>query len=279
MIPETAVNYSLAAKHLWEQGEISFDRWKCGAPGSSIGPEQAADTGLPSCIHFPLDAGDPAFFESDWDLIKQQMNETGTPFLNLHLNAKRSFFTEASLEGERKMVRDRFLTAVDGACRIFGPDKVICENVIYRGENGPYLRASVEPDLITEVIKETGAGLLLDTAHARITCEYLDGIETLDYLEQLPLEAIREVHVTGSLETDGRLRDSMPMTTVDWLNAFRVLSQCGQKERSGQQRLAGRPWLVALEYGGVGKGYEWRSDPMVIKQDLLFLSELVKTLF
>lgn len=277
--PEIAINYSVAADELLRAGRITFDRWKCSPPDDVAGPQLTASSGLPCYVHFPLDAGDPAFHDSDWESIQRILEETRTPFLNLHLNAKKSHFPNIASQNERQVVRDRFLAAVEKVCRLFGPEKVICENVIYRGESGPYLRSSVEPDLITEVIRETGAGLLMDTAHAQISCEYLTGVTTLDYLQELPLEEIREVHVTGSQEAEGRLRDSMPMTTIDWLNAHRVLDQKGPGLSHKDFRLAARPWLVALEYGGVGPQFEWRSDPEFIERDLKALKAMIEMIY
>jgi len=65
-----------------------------------------------------------------------------------------------------------------------------------------------EPDFITEVIKDTGCGLLVDLAHARVSADML-GHDVHDYLLQLPLDRAVELHVSGPRrvsETDARRR-------------------------------------------------------------------------
>jgi uncharacterized protein (UPF0276 family) len=53
-----------------------------------------------------------------------------------------------------------------------------------------------EPDFVAEVIAETGCGLLLDLAHARVSADVL-GCSVRDYLAQLPLERAVEFHLSG----------------------------------------------------------------------------------
>jgi uncharacterized protein (UPF0276 family) len=54
----------------------------------------------------------------------------------------------------------------------------------------------VDPAFITAVIEETGCGLLLDLAHARVAARY-QGDPVRDYLARLPLERTVEIHVSG----------------------------------------------------------------------------------
>ena len=53
-----------------------------------------------------------------------------------------------------------------------------------------------EPELVTEVLAQTGCGLLLDLAHARVTASVL-GVDVHAYLEALPLERVVELHLSG----------------------------------------------------------------------------------
>lgn len=53
-----------------------------------------------------------------------------------------------------------------------------------------------EPDFVAEVIEETGCGLLLDLAHARVTADIL-GYAVEDYLSRLPLARVVEIHLSG----------------------------------------------------------------------------------
>src|SRR5699024_11528494 len=82
-------------------------------------------------------------------------------------------------------IRDRNVTGVQ-TCALpisedinvvadrFGAERVIAENVVYRSYEGDMLRPIIDPDVIARIIRETGCGFLLDTAHARMTCKYLE---------------------------------------------------------------------------------------------------------
>ena len=52
------------------------------------------------------------------------------------------------------------------------------------------------PVLIREVLEKTGCGLLLDLPHARIAAEAF-GMETTEYIQQLPLDRVLEIHPAG----------------------------------------------------------------------------------
>jgi hypothetical protein len=77
------------------------------------------------------------------------------------------------------------------------------------------------------------------------------------------------MHITGAVHDGSRLRDSMPMTEADWDLAEWSLN----KALDGAWR---RPWIVALEYGGLGPTFEWRSDIGVLESELKRLDKLVR---
>jgi len=63
------------------------------------------------------------------------------------------------------------------------------------------------PDRIREVIEKTDCGLLLDLPHARIAAEAF-GMEATEYLQQLPLDRVVEIHTSGPVRRpDGILID------------------------------------------------------------------------
>lgn len=53
-----------------------------------------------------------------------------------------------------------------------------------------------EPEFISVVIRETGSDMLLDLAHARVSAHVL-GYDVYDYLSQLPLDRVVELHLSG----------------------------------------------------------------------------------
>jgi uncharacterized protein (UPF0276 family) len=66
----------------------------------------------------------------------------------------------------------------------------------------------VDPAFISGVVEETGCGLLLDLAHARVAAHY-HGEPVRDYLARLPLDRLVEIHVSGPrpLEANGKTGD------------------------------------------------------------------------
>jgi uncharacterized protein (UPF0276 family) len=91
------------------------------------------------------------------------------------------------------------------------------------------------PDFVAQVIAETGCGLLLDLAHARVSAAAL-GYAVPDYLARLPLARTVEIHVSGPRWRDGVLSDAHePLQEEDYRLLAWVLGRT-------------RPRLVTLEY-------------------------------
>lgn len=90
-------------------------------------------------------------------------------------------------------------------------------------ENLDYMPATVsgayehvcEPGFITDLTAATDCALLLDLAHARVSAGNL-GIPWRDYLFSLPLDRVRQVHLSRPEQVVGGWMDShLPITTAD----------------------------------------------------------------
>lgn len=268
-----AINYSPEAAELLREGKIGLDLFKCPSPFDQVVQEDAptliadAQSLLPIYLHFPLRTSEGGLQEDRWPEIDRVMAETGTPYVNLHLEARRSDFLDLSdsPEGDAQVI-DRLIVNVERAANRFGADRVIVENVVYRGPVGEILPACVYPEAISQVVRETGCGLLLDTAHVTLSCHFL-GLDPSEYIEQLPMDRVREIHVTGVQHADNQWRDSMPMRDED----RRLVHWVFQRIHAGDWPA---PWVVALEYGGVGPKFAWRSDPAAIAEQVVRLQEM-----
>jgi uncharacterized protein (UPF0276 family) len=64
-----------------------------------------------------------------------------------------------------------------------------------------------DPAFIAAVLNTTGAGLLLDLAHARVSAARL-GLPIETYLGQLPLDRVRQLHISGPRSRAGVLFDA-----------------------------------------------------------------------
>jgi uncharacterized protein (UPF0276 family) len=264
------LNYSPQAADLLRSGQITIERFKC-PPWPDV--VAAARQERPPYLHFALNTGDGSIDAADWQAIENGCAETDTPYINLHLVATAEQFPHippgSHAPAHLNAVTEALLKDVVKVKARFGRERVILENVVYRGSEGPVLYACVAPEVIRRVVNETGCGLLLDTAHARMTCLTLGG-NPQEYVARLPVERLREWHITGIQPggPDGKLRDSMPMGDDDWS----LVAWCMAQIESARWP---QPWIASLEYGGVGPKFEWRSEPDVLAAQVPRLRQLL----
>jgi uncharacterized protein (UPF0276 family) len=256
-----AINYSHEAATLFAEKRISIDRFK-----TPDWPDMIVEASayVPVIVHFNLYAGRGDLKKTDWERIRTLSEQTGTPYVNLHLNPSRKNYPDFSVDPSRKRDRTRIIDDlmddVSTVVEQFGPDRVIVENEPYRGQFGDTLRPGVDPDVIYHVTGETGCGFLLDLSHARISACYL-GMDEFEYLKRLPVHRLREMHFTGLNWVNGILRDHLPAVPADWQSLSWALERIHQGSWS-------KPWLLAFEYGGVGEKFVGRRDPAVMAEQL-----------
>ena len=91
-------------------------------------------------------------------------------------------------------------------------------------------------------------------------CEGTGRADVQAYLNAMPVDALRELHVVGILPDKnefGVREDHFAMTDDDWAVAEWAVAQI----RAGRWR---EPETMAFEYGGVGELFDWRSETDVI---------------
>jgi uncharacterized protein (UPF0276 family) len=266
-----AINYSRPAAALYTQGNIQIDRFKCPDWPDMI---QEASRLCPVAVHSNLRAGRGNLDEINWDRILPLLEATHTPYLNLHLEMRNTDFPELPPEKINfpsvDSIIERAINDIKIATQHFDKEKVILENVPYRGIDDKTLKLSVEPWVIRQVLDETGCGLLLDISHARISSHHL-GMEERRYISELPVERVRELHFTGVHNSNGILQDHLEPSEADW-----TLLEWALDNISGGTWP--RPWLLAFEYGGVGEKFALRSDPRAIAEHAPRLYAMVKDL-
>ena len=289
-----AVHYSQAAAALLDAGQIAPDYFKCPAWPDLIATVRAK---YPLSVHFPLrvgrDMGDAVDTETrqppNWVVIERLLAETGTPFVNVHLEPMISDHPDIPADttdsAHIAFLTDCLIRDLRAVVARFGPERVIAENV----PNGDgCLRPAYQPNVVRHVIEACDCGLLFDISHARRAARAL-GMEATDYIHMLPVERTREIHLTGIQQFDdhwvsvlrdaglgehviaqfaGRWQDHLPFTDADW--EFTAWS-LGEIARG----LWGRPWIIALEYGGVGPLWEAITDPAILAADVPRLTAMV----
>jgi uncharacterized protein (UPF0276 family) len=266
-----AINYSPQAAQLMAECRIEFDYFKCPDWPGMISEAQKLK---PVAVHFTLIAGNGSLSSIDWNPIQALLEATSTPYINLHLGVETKnypFIPADSMDPHViQPLVDRMLQDVTAAVNRFGSERVIIENVPYRGSGGEFLCTCVEPGIFNQIVEETGCGLLLDISHARITAQAMN-MDEKAYMQSLPVHRMKELHFTGVHDVDGRLQDHLPILPQDWLVFDWVLEKIQQGEWPS-------PWLVAYEYGGLGKWFEKRSDASVIAEQMPLLYERIKRL-
>ena len=198
-----AVNYSLQGAELWRKKLIQVDCFKCPAWSDLI---DDINEHYPLYVHFPLRVGSgignaintETKLQPDWQTFEKIAVQTQTPYFNVHLCPVPEDHPEIPTN-ELDFHLSEKLTAymiqdINPLVERYGSDKVIAENIYScRGE---YPLAAIVPEVVSEVINETGCGLLLDISHARQAARELN-MDPKYYISNLPLHRLRELHVTG----------------------------------------------------------------------------------
>ncbi|MFN8373888.1 MAG: DUF692 family protein [Anaerolineae bacterium] len=252
-----ALNYSPEAAALLDEKLIHIDLYKCAAWDDMIA---TASQQLPVYVHFPLMTAYGV--EMDLERVEKLRTQTQTPYVNMHLSARASLFdrsVDAVDDDFARRLHAAMLADIQQVSTRFGCENVILENVPWDPEYEIPLLV-ISPQFARTMIETSECGLLLDLVHARIAAIRL-GVDVYEYLEQLPTDRLREVHVTGMIDDKGYLRDHFPMTAEDWA----IFEYAMARIRAGDWRT---PDIVACEYGGIGPMFEWRSKRDVIAAEI-----------
>lgn len=197
--------------------------------------------------------------EIDWRALNAAVKAYGSPHIGLHLDMKRS-----DLDGEANtetIVAHMIEVAQTWAANLEVPFSI--ENVPYSHyyAAGGSLECISQPEVIREVCERANVGLLLDLSHAKVTAWHR-GEDPREFLAQLPLERVKEIHVVGSQMTADGLRDRhVEMTNEDYALLEWTLAHTPAE-------------IVTLEYGGPAPLYEGRSDLAALERQLVRLQHI-----
>ena len=209
-------NDSPPLRLLLDENRIELDFLKV---SSLDGLAEAVEAALTYCsvlIHVGFGIGDTvascdAF---DWDGFNRLVRRAGAPHVAVHLEASTHNWRGDDLRVQSRAEVLAITEQLTALCRLFR-SKLKCplllENMDYMGtELKPgygVFRTSVEPALLWNLVEQEGVGVLLDLAHLRVTAYHL-GLGVYAFARSLPLDKVREIHVSGPVYIDGLgLRD------------------------------------------------------------------------
>jgi uncharacterized protein (UPF0276 family) len=255
-----AVNYSTPLKNLIETNQVRVDLLKCPEWEGLVNP--ALELG-PVYIHFDIELGSGSIQRLNFDLIKRMFEKTDTIYLNTHLSNLPS--RKKDKTDSAKSVLSRWEADLEILRRKIPSRKVIAENLPWHPML-PELEIASDPGLINKFLVNNDVGLLLDLSHAQISATRL-GIGYQEYVSLLPLDRLRELHITGIRKYAGHQTDHFELQPHDW----HIVEWAASQIRSGAWH---EPDIVAFEYGGVGDVFCWRTEPDALRQQVPILYEM-----
>lgn len=266
-----AINYSPQAERLWREGKIQVDLFKC--PDWPDLVEQVSQIHK-VYVHCGLFAGHKHQTQVAFSQLRNWLDTTDTLVINAHLAVLKSDFATCHEITAEAMI-ERAAQDVKKLAVHFGIERIVVENLAYPIEFwlDDMLPDMVDPAVISEVVRRTGCGLLLDVAHAIRACEGTGRTDVRAYLNAMPVHALRELHIVGILperDEHGIRHDHFALTDADWEIAEWAIEQI----RLGRWK---KPDTLAFEYGGVGERFAWRSEESVIAKQAPRLYQLAKS--
>lgn len=171
-------------------------------------------------------------------VTRRALLATRAPWLSVHFGFSAESvtfeggFQTPSVTLERSVVIERSIRNVD-ALKAAVEVPLLLENLDYN-PTGAYEHIC-EPEIVSTVLEATDTSFLLDLSHAQVSTSRL-GYTVDDYLAQLPLGRVRQLHVNGPRLVDGTLKDvHETMQPTDYELLTNVLEKTN-------------PWAVTLEY-------------------------------
>lgn len=229
-------------RELLDAGELHLDYLEVHGPYAENA--RAAYPDMPMVLHnslyqWSLTHPDGLKHKEKGAITQERLKISRSPFYSLHLGFSSSdvdFVDEAmvaiSSQQPRALVLERCINRLNELTALLDVP-VLIENLDYN-PTGAY-EYVCETAFLNEVLSETDAYLLLDLAHARVTAAAF-GLDVRDYLAELPMDKVRQIHLNRPGFRDGRLVDAhLHLLEEDYQLLAEILDQT-------------QPWKMTLEY-------------------------------
>lgn len=236
--PLLAADGSDALLALLDQNSHLVDTLKIG-PWLGLDQMQALAATHPTLLHCHDGVVQPQLNTAQ---LAGWVEQTAPPWLSLHLGLPEHnpylFWQRTGIRWplvNQRKATELALRNLEALHRVIHVPIALENQAHHRRSGHDYL---VSPLFIKEIVEKGNTHLLLDLGHARVSAAMRQ--ETPEsYLNQLPLERVIEIHVSGPALYRGRLRDlHHPLTAVDYDLLGYTLARCPQLQ------------AVTLEYYG-----------------------------
>ncbi|NDL66763.1 DUF692 family multinuclear iron-containing protein [Anaerotalea alkaliphila] len=267
-------NYSAELLNLVQEDKLQIDYIKIGAFGPFEDILEETKEKAPLLIHgfgWFEDAGTDHLEASHFEHMNHMLNKFESPHLGVHcaLFRKDVEHLRPVLEQEGADAAGIYMEHMLG---VVGRYKealdvpVLLENIDY----SPFynrevtLPEVVDPGFIADLCEKADVGFLLDLSHAKVSAYHL-GMDIYDYLEQLPLERMKEIHLSGThcSRKYGEEDVHDALTEKDYELLEWILEQK-------------MPEVVTLEYGWPGADYAWRTHRTLIHSQMTKIQSMVR---
>jgi uncharacterized protein len=233
-------NWSKALEILIERDAVKVDYIKAGAYGA-FDEEFAKMRSLRPILLHGLGNFECTGMNNieivDFNLANKLIEDCSSPHYGLHLTLKNSDIYPG-------MTEENIYEKMCENIQIFKNNisvPLLLENIPDTPEDRvvhdhyPYFK----PEQINRLLVDNNVSFLLDITHAKITAQY-HGLDVYDYIAQLPLDQIVEIHVNGS----GYDKDGYPADTHESMKDedYKLLEWVLNNSN---------PDIVSLEYVGI----------------------------
>jgi Uncharacterized protein conserved in bacteria len=217
------------------------------------------------------------FVKVDIENLKNIIKTSKMPHISAHISTyidsypeiDWNEYAECNEEG-KKIIENNIIKNVEDIKKVFDLD-VILENVPFYG-NYERPKFLCYPEMVKKVLEKTNCNFLLDLSHSKCTA-YNSGVEFLTFLQEMPLEKVIELHVSGSRMNNDILNDEHQELREDDYNTIEfLLRNCPNLK---YLTLEYTPYKEVIErYDTVNKENN-RKEKDIVKRQLTRLKEMI----
>jgi uncharacterized protein (UPF0276 family) len=217
-MPALTVNYSKALVQLVRGGDLRVDGVEV---GGYLSPAQilVAQRELPG-VRFEFHASRLGLFPFTRRILDAYLKVTQSRWISCHISMLSPLEVNLGMRWQKYVLFTRPEQAqqslIQNVRRLSSTASlpVILENM--PGFPDPRHKFECDPIIINRILQATGCGLLLDLGHARVGAMH-HGVSPEAFLELVPLDRTRQIHVSGPRLRNGVLYDAHePLSAEDY---------------------------------------------------------------